>query len=78
MTVAILALMIPIIAIGGWIFLSALKILKGDGGRGGGSDNLDETRLIQDIYHGLQKMEERIDALETIMLDAERSHKRNG
>ena len=73
-----LVLVIPIVAILGGIFLAALKILKGESRHGGASDHPDETRLIQDIHHGLQKMEDRIDALETIMLDAERSRKRNG
>jgi phage shock protein B len=31
--------------------------------------NADETKMIQDIYHGLSKMEERIETLETILLD---------
>ena len=31
----------------------------------------DETKIIQEIYRGLNKMEERIDALETILLEQE-------
>ncbi|MCK5098289.1 MAG: phage-shock protein [Desulfobacteraceae bacterium] len=31
--------------------------------------NTEETKMIQDIYHGLSKMEERIETLETILLD---------
>lgn len=33
----------------------------------------EETRMIQDIYNALPKMEERIEALETILI--ERGHK---
>lgn len=60
---------IPLAAIIGGILLAALKILKGnEGGRGGESDR-EETRLIQELHRGLQRMEERVDALETLLLD---------
>lgn len=29
----------------------------------------EETRMIQDIYYGLSKMEERVEALETILIE---------
>lgn len=29
----------------------------------------EETRLIQEIYHGLSRMEQRVEALETLLLD---------
>ena len=29
----------------------------------------EETQMIQDIYHGLSKMEERVEALETILIE---------
>lgn len=29
----------------------------------------DEARMMQDIYHGLLKMEKRVDALESILMD---------
>ena len=74
--VAQLALMIPIVAILGGVFLAALKILKGDRAGGGPASQADDTRLIQDVYRGLQKMEDRIDALETILLDRERSRRK--
>ncbi len=32
----------------------------------------DETQMIQDIYHGLSKMEERVEALETILIERQR------
>jgi phage shock protein B len=62
-----------LVAIFGSIFLAALKILNGQSGGAKGDQQADETRLIQDIYHGLQKMEERIEALETLLLDRERA-----
>lgn len=32
----------------------------------------EEAKLIQELYQGLSKMEERVEALETILLDRER------
>ena len=29
----------------------------------------DEAKMIQELYHGIRKMEERVDALETILMD---------
>lgn len=63
---------IPLAAVIGGIFLAALKILRGSGGKVSAAERDEETRLIQDIYQGLQKMDERIEALETIFLEKER------
>ncbi|WP_309382235.1 hypothetical protein [Cerasicoccus frondis] len=35
----------------------------------------DETKLLQEIHQGLSKLEQRIDALETIVISKERNHK---
>lgn len=67
-----LALMIPITAILGVIFLAALAILTGKRTTGRQGNSEEEARLIQDIYHGLLKMEERVEALETLLLERER------
>lgn len=32
----------------------------------------EETRMIQEIYHGLSKMEERVEALETILIERQK------
>ena len=72
-TLAILLVFgIPIIAIIGGVLLSALKILKGDGKRRSNSNDAEEARMIQDIYHGLVKMEQRVESLETLLLDRQR------
>lgn len=75
---AILALMIPIIAITGVIFLIALKIWKSDNGGARRAASSEEARLIQDIYHGLLKMEERVEALETLLLEREHEREKKG
>ena len=52
-----------------------LKILKGGGSRkkqGNQSNQTEETKIIQEIYKGLSRMEERIESLETIILDHDR------
>jgi len=72
-TLAILLIFgIPFVAIAGGIFLKALKILKGDTSQQSKQRQAEETKLIQEIYQGLLRMEERVEALETILLDRER------
>ena len=34
----------------------------------------DETKMIQDIFNGLSKMEERIETLETILIERQRKN----
>lgn len=63
---------ILILAIIGSTILMALKILKGGLTRKGRQNESQEARMIQEIYQGLSRMEERVDALETIIIDHER------
>jgi phage shock protein B len=70
--VGVLGVMIPLVAVMGGIFLGALLILRGGSRREHGELKAEETRLIQDIYHGLIKMEERVEALETLLLERDR------
>jgi len=69
-TVLWLVVGIPLVLIVGIFFLIALKILRA--GRANPAE-AEEAKLIQDIYHGLRKMEERVEALETILLEKERA-----
>jgi len=64
----ILLFCIPLALIIGGVVLIALKIVKG----GSNEQDAQEARLIQDIHHGLQRMEQRVEALETILLEKER------
>ena len=50
----------------------AIKILKGGISRSGQRSQAEEARMIQEIYRGLSRMEERVEALETIILDRTR------
>ena len=39
-----------------------------------GQGNQDEVMMIQELYRGLEKMEQRIEALETILMDGHDTH----
>jgi phage shock protein B len=60
------------LAIIGSTILMAIKILKGGLSRKGQNLETDEAKVIQQIYQGLSRLEERVEALETIILDRER------
>jgi phage shock protein B len=66
----IMVFSIPLVAVIGGLALAALRISKGSASS---AQLAEETRLIQDLHHGLQKMEERIEALEVIMLEKKSS-----
>ncbi len=74
--VAVLAVLLifgtPLVAVVGGLALGALKILRGGGSHRSAEQEAEETRLIQSLHQGLRKMEGRIEALETILLDKER------
>ncbi len=63
---------ILVLAIIGSTILMAIKILKGGLSQKGQKLQTDEARMIQEIYQGLSRMEGRVEALETIILDRER------
>jgi phage shock protein B len=63
---------LPILAICGFIFLRALRILKGDPNQRSREAAMEEIRLMQELHDGLQRMEKRVEALETIILDQSR------
>ena len=58
--------------------LALKKIQVGGSMRESGRLSADETRLIQEIHQGLTKMEERVEALETILLDREGKIEKKG
>jgi len=55
------------------VFLAVLAaivwFLTRIGGGGNRQAQAEETRLMQELHEGLEKMEERIEALETILLE---------
>ncbi|MFW6114878.1 MAG: phage-shock protein [Thermodesulfobacteriota bacterium] len=64
---AILAL-----AIIGSTIVMIVKVLKGGFSPRSRKFEAEETRMIQEMYQGLSRMEQRVEALETILLDRER------
>ena len=59
------------LAIIGSTILMAIKILKGGFSRKSQHSQAEEAGMIQEIYQGLSRMEERVESLETIILDRE-------
>lgn len=56
--------------------LIAIRLLKGGFSRTDRKQQAEETKMIQEIYHGLSRMEERVEALETILLDRDREERK--
>ena len=63
------------LAIIGSTVLMAIKILKGGATPKSQKEHTNEARMIQEIYQGLARMEERVDSLETILLEREKRRK---
>jgi len=63
------------LAIIGSTILMAIKILKGGISREGQKSQTNEAKVIQEIHQGLAQMEERVEALETLILDHERKER---
>ena len=63
--VALLIIIVPI-AIVAWVIVSVVN-------RGGkdSPQSKQESQMMQELYHGLSKMEARLEALETILLERE-------
>jgi phage shock protein B len=55
----------------GSTILIAIKIIKGGFSRKGQRVQSEEAKMIQEIHKGLKRMEERVEALETIILERE-------
>jgi phage shock protein B len=52
--------------------IALVAIVKGKSGRRQEAQDRDDTRTIQELYQRLTKLADRLDALETIILDQER------
>ena len=65
-----------LVAVTGGIFIKALEILKGNSSRQSKQLQAEETKLIQELYQGLARLEERVEALETILFDQDRKERK--
>lgn len=63
---------VMVLATIGFMVLMIVRTAKGPARKRERND-ADETRIIQEIHHGLMKMNKRIEALETLVLDQDRS-----
>ncbi len=57
------------LAIIGSTLLMAVNILKGGISAKGRRSQAEEARVIQEIYEGLNRMETRVEALETLLME---------
>jgi phage shock protein B len=57
------------LAIIGSTILMVVKIIKGGISPQGRRSQAEEARVIQEIYEGLNRMESRVEALETLLLE---------
>ena len=51
------------------VALAAWKVLKGRTSKGYERVESDQSRIMQQLYRGLSRLEERVESLETILLD---------
>ena len=73
--IVVLALAIPLVAIllPAIIIIGVVKAASGGAKQKRGKQAVaQETQIMQEIHHGLSKMTERVEALETILLDEEK------
>ena len=63
------------LAVVGGTILLGIKILKGGLSPSSRRSQAEEAKMIQEIYEGLSRMEKRVEALETIILDQTRKDK---
>jgi phage shock protein B len=65
------------LAVIGSTILIAIKIIKGGASPGGQRSEAEEARMVQEIYQGLEAMEQRLEALETILLEPDGKEHKN-
>jgi hypothetical protein len=64
---------ILILATIGLVIIGIIKAAKSGGlSKKERKTQAEETRMIQEIYHSLTKMEDRVEALETILIERQR------
>lgn len=67
--VVVIVLVIGLAVIAALAFTGAVTIRIARGGKRADSKNAEEARLMQEIYVGLEKLNDRVESLETIVLD---------
>ena len=67
---------ILVLAIIGSTILMGLKILRGGVSRKGRAMQSEEAKTVQEVYKGLSRLEERMEALETILMERDGKEQR--
>ena len=70
-TIVFTGIVLALAIIGGTI-LMAIRIIKGGISRKDREWSSKEAQMVQEVYQGLNNLEERLEALETILLDREK------
>jgi phage shock protein B len=65
-----LALLIPLAAVVGGVII-AFRAAGNEGSKSSPAEQAEDARLIQDMHRTLTKMEQRVEALETLLMDRE-------
>lgn len=65
----ILGFALLVLALLGGIGVAILKVIKGKSGGRDQEAQAEEAKLMQELHQGLSRMEKRIEALETILLE---------
>ena len=61
-------LVLSLAVVGGTILMS-IRLRQGGLSRKDREEQMNEAEMIQEIYNGLSKMEQRVESLETILMD---------
>ncbi len=64
-------ILIPVAVIMGTLILGG-RVLSGLFSRTKREESADEARMVQEMYQVLSRLEERVEVLETLLIDAER------
>ena len=69
-TELVILLIIMIISLAPILFIAVLLKWALGGSRGSREREAEETRIIQEIHSGLARLEQRVESLETLLLDS--------
>lgn len=58
-----------LIAVTGVILIAVVRAFRGGAPRQGGKAGMDEAKVMQELHAGLLRMEQRVESLETLLLD---------
>ncbi len=59
------------------LILILVRLFRGPRGQKAQEEQVDEARMIQELYQGLNRLEGRLESLETLLLDQERKEDRS-